>query len=387
MLFRFLLCLILSGCAGYGASMSNDAQRQADVWAKQGDLLYRQHRSGEAVDFWQKAIHADPKLVEPRWSLATVYSERGDKEKARDLYLEVLAMDPTHYAARQNLAVHYSEQGLFDEAEREYRELLNYTPNDSNAHHGLGLVLIKKEQWQEAKTQLEKALALDRKESAWGTASLHIAFATTLRKTGHLDEAEKQLKQALNLLSTERFSLGSKISSWVPPSAMLASANIEAACIFTAQSRMAEAIASLASAISADPQARFAVEHNPDLVALRETAEYRALMTEVNQSHLSLIEAHFIATIKAIEVLGQSEASLAFAEPNARWLVTLELTQVEKASPLFDQPGIVRIAVHSPTRLFARAPKTALEKQYAFKIGGEIQAKKAQYTWIQAFER
>lgn len=357
----------------------------ADALAKLADLLYSNHRSGEAVPLWRKALSLNPALVEPRWSLGVVYWERGDLDAAKSAYLEVLARDPGHVNSRINLAALYRQKGQLRDAETEYRSILKMRPDaGSLVHHGLGQILAGEKRWSEAIEEYRTELHGGDGRSALGTALVRMDLAEALRKTGKFAEAEEEVGQALGFLTSREHVLGA--AQWRPPAGIAATANFELARIHAAQKRIPESLKALDAAVGYDPSVLEKMESSEDLETVRVTEEYRNLASSVRAQRQSVLEARFTGKIQWIEVIGKREANVAFSEADARWLIGVEISGVQKSSALFDKPGQVILAIHSPVKLLARSADSALGKSYAFQAGGEMREGKAVYRWVLARE-
>jgi hypothetical protein len=109
-------------------------------------------------------------------------------------------------------------------------------------------------------------------------------------------------------------------------------------------------------------------------------------LTQYAHSAESVVEARFTGTIHWIEPIGRREAEIAAAETDARWLVAIEITSIEKAGARFDKPGKVVLAIHSPVKLLARSGESASGKAYSFQIAGEVQGNSTVYHWVRAHE-
>jgi cellulose synthase operon protein C len=151
-------------------------------------LLASEGFEGKAAELAQKALEADPKLVEARVLLASIALEDNDPRKALEEAQKALVFDPesleamaicatidwlddkpdTPYLARI-LKINpvygevYAVAGRFfvlnrryDEAIRLYRKALELNPNLWRARAELGLNLMRLGQEAEAKTQLEQ---------------------------------------------------------------------------------------------------------------------------------------------------------------------------------------------------------------------------------------
>lgn len=356
-----------------------------DALVKLANLLYSYHRSGEAVPLWKKAIAINPRLVEPHWSLGSVYDQRGDTNAAESEYLQALKIDPGHVGSRSNLAVIYREKGELSAAENEYRTILKMqSAKGWSVHHDLGQILAKRKRWSDAIEQYRLELQDEEGRSMLGTALIQIDLAEALRNTGKLEEAEKEIREAQEFLNTRESVRDGH--QWRAPRGIIARADFELACIRAQQERLQESVRALADAISLDSSIVEKIEASDDLKKVRATHDYKKLAEAVQTRRQSALDAHFTATIKWIEVIGKREATIAFAEPDARWLIAIDIASIEKPSALFDKPGEVILAIHSPAKLLARSGESAPGTSYDFQLGGEVREGKPVYQWVRAHE-
>lgn len=356
-----------------------------EALVKLADLLYANYRAGEAVPLWKKALSLNPHLAKVHWSLGVVYWERGDVDAAKSEYLQALAVDPDFSSARVNLAVIYRDRHQLDEAEAQYRAILKRQPAAGNmVHSGLGQILAEQKRWPEAIEEYRADLLDSSNTSAYGIALTRVDLAEALRNTGNLDEADKEIGQALAFLDVREEVHGEV--SWRPSATVMARANLELARIRARQGRTSESIGALAQAIGWNSALLEQIESTDDLQTVRSTARYRKAAAAARAGREDALEARFTAKVQSIEMLGEHAATVAAAERDAHWLLAIQITDIQESSALFDKPGRVYLAVHSPARLLARSADTALGKTYRFRLNGEVRDGKPVYNWMEARE-
>ena len=351
-------------------------------WA---DLLYANHRAGEAVPLWTRALALDRRLARVHWSLGVVHGERGDLDAEQSAYLAALDADPDFVAARINLAALYRTRHQLGEAEREYRTILRRQPGaGSVAHHGLGQVLAEQQRWTEAIAEFRADLRAANAGSAYGNALTRVDLAEALRNSGRLDEAAQTIDAALQFFNTrERVS---DATQWRPPPAAIARANLESAYIRARQGNVPEALHAVAQALGHDPALLERIDTSEDLEAVRASAQFRKLASGAQARREQAFEAQFVARVRSVELIGQRAATVAASENDARWLLTIEITAIHKTAALFEKPGEALLAIHSPARLLARSAQSAAGKSYVFQVYGEMRDGKAEYYAMQARE-
>ena len=166
-------------------------------------------RSGyvRAIEYYERAIEADPRYAEAYAGLATVYSMEGifgqrspkeSAEKTRENALKALTIDPDLAEAHTVLGGYYQAHVWdSDGAEREHRRALELGPNYSTAHFWYGNFLTAMRRFDEAIAHKEKAVELDPLSS-----QLTWALAITLVAANRPDEAMDQFRNAIELDSS-----------------------------------------------------------------------------------------------------------------------------------------------------------------------------------------
>ena len=90
------------------------------------------------------------------------------------------------------LAIAHQQAGRLDEAESVYRKLLADDPEFADAWHLLGTLATARGEWDDAVTQIERALALSP-----GHPFYSPNLAETLRQAGQLKSAEAACRRGL----------------------------------------------------------------------------------------------------------------------------------------------------------------------------------------------
>lgn len=90
----------------------------AQAMTVRGALLFQQGREDEAVVLLEKAKAMSPGLAPAYYTLAKIYSQKMEPEKAMDQYRQLLVQQPQSVAAHTALAAGLECEGKFDEAKR-----------------------------------------------------------------------------------------------------------------------------------------------------------------------------------------------------------------------------------------------------------------------------
>lgn len=91
----------------------SNPQTRAVAYSVLGTIRFQQKRLPESIDFFQKAIRLDPRLLGAQLSLADAYTIQGKPELALGLYRRILTLDPSNATARLALARSEAEEGNY----------------------------------------------------------------------------------------------------------------------------------------------------------------------------------------------------------------------------------------------------------------------------------
>ncbi len=89
----------------------------------------------------EQRVGGDPMDSDARYALARKYQERGQLDRAIDMYQQTLRLDPTNPNAQNDLGVALHQRGKRTEAEAALRRAVALDPFSSIAHLNLGLLL------------------------------------------------------------------------------------------------------------------------------------------------------------------------------------------------------------------------------------------------------
>jgi Flp pilus assembly protein TadD len=113
----------------------------------------------EAIKEFHKAIELDPESAHAHDNLATVLAEKKRFREALTQYLRSLELDPEAPSAHHNLANFLATHGL-EMAAEEYRASLAIDPDHADTHLNLGLTLADLGKDDEAERELKAAVEL-----------------------------------------------------------------------------------------------------------------------------------------------------------------------------------------------------------------------------------
>ena len=160
-----------------------------------GVLTWRQCRMyADLETVWRTTIARNAGCFLARNNLGNIFFRNGRSAEAIEQYQKALAAWPRYALARNNLGNAYLRSGRTDEAIEQYQAALALQPDDPTTHDHLGDALLKKGRVSEAIAHFQKALALQP-----GDAASYDSLGNALLKTGQVDEALPRFRQALDL--------------------------------------------------------------------------------------------------------------------------------------------------------------------------------------------
>jgi len=121
-----------------------------------------------------------------------------DPASTASLLRRSLEMNPKNTKAHLEMATLLTDQGKFEEAKDHLASILKLAPNDIEARHSLAVVLAKEGKLDEAVDQCRRAL-----EASPNSPAAHLNLGHILLETGKLEQSVEHLAEALRLRPTE----------------------------------------------------------------------------------------------------------------------------------------------------------------------------------------
>jgi TolB-like protein/DNA-binding SARP family transcriptional activator/Tfp pilus assembly protein PilF len=167
-----------------------------ELYVKGAQARYRMsgpHDFAKAVNYFTGAIVQDSTYAPAYAGLAFVYSVTGDEARARQFADKALALDPTLAEAHMVLGMvrHFSNWDWAG-SESAFREAIRLNPGYAEAHHELSMLLMRRQRFDEALREAQRALYL-----APMSARLEIGAGEVYLYSGRYDEALKAADKAL----------------------------------------------------------------------------------------------------------------------------------------------------------------------------------------------
>jgi serine/threonine protein kinase/Flp pilus assembly protein TadD len=171
-----------------------------------GALLYRRGRYADAADMFRKAARLEPDSYRALSNLGGARTMTCDFSGATDAYRKALALSPTHPSALSNLGLNLLWTGHPAEAVELLEKAANVSPNQFDVRGNLGDA-YRAIRGQEAKATeaYTRSVALAREQLRLNPRDFRAQsfVASGLARTGHPDEADKEIRRALDLAPNE----------------------------------------------------------------------------------------------------------------------------------------------------------------------------------------
>ena len=97
-------------------------KRKADSFHAQGEKLWEEGRTSEAIEKYLEAIACDPEKAESWYNIGLIYKYRGEWEKSFEFNQKANQLDPDDQAARWNLAIAATALRNWEVARRKWEE-------------------------------------------------------------------------------------------------------------------------------------------------------------------------------------------------------------------------------------------------------------------------
>ncbi|MCI0446578.1 tetratricopeptide repeat protein, partial [bacterium] len=157
------------------------------------------------VETTTRVLEQEPNMVDAHFLLATAYLSLNENEKALAEMMKTIQLKPDHSQTLYNLAFYYQLKGNLDEAEKWYLRLLKFVPEHFRACLNLVDLYRQKNEPENAKAYLAKIVssyekALKDTEVVENRADLLEKLAQAYFASGDLDQSEKTLKEAIQLM-------------------------------------------------------------------------------------------------------------------------------------------------------------------------------------------
>ena len=206
--YRRIAPLLILICALGIAGCNKDPQKEKINFVNKGRQYLKEKRALEARIEFRNALLIDKKFADAWFGLGEADLVLNNLREAFDAFSSAADLDQNNLEARVRLGNIYLQYFKpvdisIKEAERLAKEVLQKDANHIEGHILLASVRTSQKRWDEAKTELDKALALDpkRTESYLSVARFYDqrgkASENPAEAKGLIDEAERTYRKAL----------------------------------------------------------------------------------------------------------------------------------------------------------------------------------------------
>lgn len=161
------------------------------AWA---NILYKQDRVDEAIEYSRRAVEAAPQFAEGHNDLGVGLARKGALDEAIERYRISLSLKPRFDEAEANWGVVLAGRGQLDSALAHYRRALADNPDNPDVEVNWGNVLVRQGRPTEAVEHYRKALWIRPDH-----ADAHLNWGVALATQGQYREAADHFSEALRL--------------------------------------------------------------------------------------------------------------------------------------------------------------------------------------------
>ncbi len=165
---------------------------QPAIYNDLGFVLERQGLPDEAEEQYREALALDPDSAAAHTNLGTSLARRGELTEAEGHYRAALESEPSTQAST-GLGIVLSEQGRLDEAAASFEDAIEADPGNATAYGRLGAIRVQQGRLEEAASAYRDLL--ERQPSA----AAHQRLAEVLTRLGRPEEARRELERAMAL--------------------------------------------------------------------------------------------------------------------------------------------------------------------------------------------
>ncbi len=116
-----------------GQQLSSSDRELIQTYLSQGQDLLQKGDLNRAAEVYSQALALDPNIVQAHSALGYIYAQQGRFSEAVEENLAVLRLAPNDYASHKNLSILYQQSGRIDEALAEAQIALSLAPENEKA--------------------------------------------------------------------------------------------------------------------------------------------------------------------------------------------------------------------------------------------------------------
>ncbi|WP_027720456.1 tetratricopeptide repeat protein [Maridesulfovibrio zosterae] len=146
--------------------------KELDTTIERGEKARQAGASYSAEFEFQNALGVDEENVKANFGLGLTYMERGESNKANDIFERLVKLDAAFQTEHKHLfnefGINLRKTGMQDQALDYYERALEMTSNDENLHYNIARVYFEKGMLEKCSDHLTKALSLNKEHAEAG---------------------------------------------------------------------------------------------------------------------------------------------------------------------------------------------------------------------------
>jgi tetratricopeptide (TPR) repeat protein len=166
-----------------------------------GRVKYTEGHFLDAVDAFERVLRAEPHNVRAENNLGLGLEALNRTDEAVAAYRSAIAMEPcAPHPSEQpllNLGILLTNRGQVHEAITLLAQAATLAPNSPKVHFALGRAYMLADRWEDARKELEQAVALDATDGG-----LHFQLGKVYRHLGLLPQAQEEFSLSGSLLGS-----------------------------------------------------------------------------------------------------------------------------------------------------------------------------------------
>jgi tetratricopeptide (TPR) repeat protein len=162
--------------------------------ANQAKEFFQKGEIQKAVDLYKEAVQENPEDARMLLNLALALDQKGDYQSEGEAIEKAIAIDPDFALAHNQLGLVHLQTGQVREATKEFRTAISLDPHYAEAQNNMGTVYGQQGDDAEAERLFRQAI-----ESNPGYAQAFVNLAATLASQSRFTEAEAALQSAVQI--------------------------------------------------------------------------------------------------------------------------------------------------------------------------------------------
>lgn len=187
----------IKGIMSTGAIYPNATVPEASVKFDEATGLLDAGDYAAALASFQATSKLDPGYVKAVDMIAVSFRRLGQLDSAEHYYLKSMEMFPEGGFAVGNLGVVYLMQEKYEQAVECYEKQISLNPSDPEGYYGLGNALLQAQKFEEAETQIRKAVTMyeqsDNPHLSDGYLQLAISLIYQEKNKAAMDEINRAI--------------------------------------------------------------------------------------------------------------------------------------------------------------------------------------------------